>query len=138
MRGAPYRNRLHLPVGRELAYHGGNRGMSNPIYLPGRPRPSGEARTAIAYVPHDDIEQSTLACLAHADRRGYQVQGVIVGNWEDALSMALEGLVDVVVVARREHLPPEVLPRVEFAEDHERVEVAGPLPPPRRRRPRLT
>lgn len=90
---------------------------------------------AIIYVPHDDdIEQSTLACLEYAAARGYQVEGVIVGRWHDAL----EGTADVVVVARPEHAR-DATPRIEVVEDQRRkgaprVE-SGP-PPPGRRRPK--
>lgn len=126
--------------------------MSDPIYIPRsrrRPRRPGEADRAIAFVPNDDnIDKWTLQCLDHGAKRGYNSHGVVVGNWEEALSMLLDDLVDVIVVARREHAPDEVLPRIEFVEDGPRtttrpprVEVADPLasngpPQPGRRRPR--
>ncbi|MGY0007290.1 hypothetical protein ACW0Q9_25680 [Micromonospora sp. I033] len=53
--------------------------------------------------------------------------------------MMIDGKVDVVVVAEREHLPPDRTPRIEVAARGTHLSLAssprGPVPP-RRRRPR--
>lgn len=92
---------------------------------------------AIIYVPHDDIEQSTLACLEYAAACGYEVEGVVVGRWLDALAATA----DVIVVARPEHAR-DAVPHIEIVEEEDRRRKgtvhsaeSGP-PPPGRRRPK--
>ena len=64
---------------------------------------------------------------------GYVVFGLIVGDgdgsWDDVVDLLVRGVAQIAVVARREHLPPDRLPR---------LEVIAETPPqaPDRRRPR--
>lgn len=116
--------------------------MTEPIIflVPGQGTPGPDR--AIIYVPQNDIEESTLACLQYAYNAGYEVQGVIVGRWDDALNMALDGAADVLVVASRDHIPGAVVPRIEVVEDRPRrsrgdKDDAEPPPVPRQRRPNL-
>lgn len=73
---------------------------------------------AIIYVPHDDMEQCAILCLEYAAQAGYDVQGVVVGRWRDAQSMALDGAAEVVIVAERSQLPPDRAPRIEVVAEH--------------------
>lgn len=104
---------------------------------------------AIIYVPHDHMEHCTILCLEYAQQAGYVVEGIVVDRWEDAQSMALAGVADIVIVAERSQLPPDRAPRIEVVaehtkddhnhdRDHDRHDEddEGPPTSPRRRRPR--
>ncbi|MFE9954157.1 hypothetical protein [Micromonospora sp. NPDC005299] len=97
--------------------------------------------TAIWIPSHvDPIEPHLMACLDHAGRCRYDLLGIITtAPWDEVRQMMLAGKVDVVVVARREHLPPDRTPRIEVAARGTDLSLAssprGPVPP-RRRRPR--
>ncbi|KAB1915269.1 hypothetical protein [Micromonospora sp. AMSO31t] len=88
----------------------------------------------------DPIEPHLMACLDHARCCRYGLLGIITtAPWDDVRQMMIDGKVDVVVVAEREHLPPDRTPRIEVAARGARPSLAslprGPVPP-RRRRPR--
>lgn len=95
---------------------------------------------AIIYVPDDDMERCTILCLEYAQRVGYLVVGVVVGRWNDAQSMVLAGVADLVIVADRAQLPPDRTPRIEVVDEHARPDQSqdgeGPPTSPRRRRPK--
>jgi hypothetical protein len=87
----------------------------------------------------DPIEPHLMACLDHARRCRYGLLGIITtAPWEEVRRMMMDGKVDVVVVAEREHLPPDRTPRIEVAARGAHASAAssprGPVPP-RRRRP---
>lgn len=96
---------------------------------------------AVIYIPSADLKVAAVACLEYVAACGYQMAGIVVGRWNDAHALALNGTVDVVVVAERSHLPPDRVPRIEVvaeqdppgADDDDDEE--GP-PSPMRRRPR--
>ncbi|WP_139141932.1 hypothetical protein [Micromonospora chaiyaphumensis] len=88
----------------------------------------------------DPIEPHLMACLDHAKRCRYGLLGIITtAPWDEVRQLMIDGKVDVVVVAEREHLPPDRTPRIEVAARGAHPP-AGSLPrgpvPPRRRRPR--
>lgn len=95
---------------------------------------------AIVYVPDDDMERCTILCLEYAQRVGYLVVGVVVGRWNDAQSMVLAGVADLVIVADRAQLPPDRTPRIEVVDEHDQPDQSqdgeGPPTSPRRRRPK--
>ncbi|MFG2169646.1 hypothetical protein [Micromonospora chersina] len=88
----------------------------------------------------DPIEPHLMACLDHTRRCRYDLLGIVTtAPWDEVRQMMLDGTVDVVVVAEREHLPPDRTPRIEVAARGAHPSPAssprGPVPP-RRRRPR--
>lgn len=66
-------------------------------------------------MPADHIELWASQCLTYCTTMGYDIAGVIHGDWPAALAMLTGGLATVVVVARRDHLPPDGGPRIEVA-----------------------
>lgn len=99
---------------------------------------------AVVYIPSADLEEAAAQCLDHGQACGYHIEGLVVGRWEIAQAMALEGIVQVVIVADRAHLPPDRLPRIEIPSEmaggtsccrHQHAE-RPPSPSPMRRRPR--
>lgn len=78
---------------------------------------------AIIYVPDDeDRGRWEDACLKYCDRRGYEVVALVVGGpdrWNDAMDMMYAHEADVVVVASKDHLPPDRTPRVEVINDEQ-------------------
>lgn len=54
----------------------------------------------------------TDACGEYIERRGYRLAAVC-SVWRDVVRLVFDGLADVVVVGRRDHLPRNRRPRVE-------------------------
>lgn len=99
------------------------------------------ALRAAIYVPTDLAERDLAIwrerCIAHCLQRGYDIVVVVTGGpaaWEQLHADLTAGDIQIVVVGRREHLPPQRLPRVEETG----VEPATSYPQPRRgqQRPR--
>jgi hypothetical protein len=71
-------------------------------------------------------------CLAHVERCGYELVSLVDDpdghKWPDVVGMVRDGRAEVIVIAGREQLPEDRVPRVEVAED---------LPEPPRRRPTI-
>ncbi|GGS05117.1 hypothetical protein GCM10010169_57430 [Micromonospora fulviviridis] len=87
----------------------------------------------------DPIEPHLMVCLDHARRCRYNLLGIITtAPWDEVRHLMIDGKVDVVVVAEREHLPPDRTPRIEVAARGNHPSPAssprGPVPP-RQRRP---
>ena len=89
---------------------------------------------AVVFVPDAKVVPYAKLCLDYCARRGYDIAGVIRGDWPAVAAMLATKAVGVVVVARREHLEPDREPRVEVL-----AEVAAQSRPilARNRRPRL-
>jgi hypothetical protein len=71
---------------------------------------------AIIFVPDEERDRWEARCLEYCDRRGYEVVALVVGapdRWNDAMDMMYAHEADVVVVASKDHLPPDRTPRVE-------------------------
>lgn len=72
--------------------------------------------SAVILVP--DIEGKYLfaaQCLDYCAARGYDVAGMIVGDWSAVVDVVRARSIAVVVVARGEHLNPDREPRIEVA-----------------------
>lgn len=54
--------------------------------------------------------------FSHIERAGYRCAG-IVRDWDAAMAMIANHTAHVIVVARREHVHPEWLPRIEVVGD---------------------
>lgn len=69
---------------------------------------------AVIFVPALDPAHVkwVLLCGEYCSKRGYLVIA-IVGVWADTLILVLEKAADIVVTARRDHLPPDRLPRLD-------------------------
>lgn len=86
---------------------------------------------AVIFVPDlVDVERWVLACHEHCDAHGYQVTGLVVGDWGEVVRYTCEGQAQVIVVGDRGYLPPDRIPRVEVA-GHGRIRLT-------RRRPEFT
>ena len=76
---------------------------------------------AIIFVPDDaERERWEKICLAECDRLGYRVVALVRGGvekWGDLRRMLTSGEADVLVVARKEHLPPNRVPRTEWVDE---------------------
>lgn len=84
---------------------------------------------AIIFVPPDPASRPWLViCAQYCVRCGYHVVAV-VSDWEDVVRMLKDDGIDIVVVGRREHLPPDRTPRLEIITEQ------SPDDPPEDRRP---
>lgn len=89
-------------------------------------------RRYLIYIPDGDESAKALAdCLEYAERHhpDWESAGIIVGRWTAVVSMLACGKADVVLIAKRSHLPPDRLPRVIAVEE----ELSGPAPRDSRR-----
>lgn len=81
----------------------------------------------------ENDDESIAESIEHCEAKGYHVYGV-VSTWDAAFDLFLAGLVQVVVVGRREVWAP----RVEYAERNQRpVSTAGGTANSRWRRARV-
>lgn len=65
----------------------------------------------VPVIPGADV--FVLQCIAHVEARGYQLYA-IARTWAQVNEVIHERLAQVVVMARREHMPPDRVPRFEF------------------------
>lgn len=87
---------------------------------------------AVLFIPHEDPahDRWVLVCGKYCNSHGYLITA-IAGCWESAWAMLVDHAADIVVMARRDHLPPDHMPRTEFVEE----EHTRPDPSPSQRRP---
>lgn len=85
-------------------------------------------------VPADDPERDrwTRECLADCEREGVEVTALVTRDdpdegWAEAMRVIESHNAEVIVVARREHVPPDRVPQL-------RVVAEQSAAPPRRRR----
>lgn len=81
---------------------------------PPLPRRDLKPLAAVVLVP-PGIQGSGLwtdACAEHVQKRGYRLAAVC-SAWADAMRMIFDGIADVIVVGRRDHLPRDRTPRVD-------------------------
>lgn len=92
---------------------------------------------AVIFVPAAHIATYASQCFDYCAARGYEVAGVVHGDWAAAAAMLMSRTAGVLIVARGEHLDPNREPRVEVALPEESGP-AGPStrPASRLRRPR--
>lgn len=94
---------------------------------------------AAIYLPTDlaerDLSQWRERCIAHCLAMGYNIEVVVTGGlaaWEQLRADLREGAIQVVVVGRYDHLPPQRRSRVEEAG----VDTRGPAGTPQQQRAR--
>ena len=63
---------------------------------------------AIIYIPAHAYHAYADQCLDYCDARGYQLAGVVCGNWHAAVTMLATSAVDVLILARPEQLEAEI------------------------------
>lgn len=69
---------------------------------------------AIVYVPADDPDHIHAArCTAYAEQCGYELTGLVRGDWPAVEQMLGNGETSVVLVSEEGHLPPKRKPRIE-------------------------
>lgn len=97
---------------------------------------------AAIYVPTDLAERDLPVwrerCIQHCLTMGYDIETVVTGDaraWEQLHQELVSGAVQIVVVGRREHLPPQRLPRIEET-GVDPTRHSFMLPPEGQRRPR--
>ncbi len=95
---------------------------------------------AIIYVHSDNLNIHTERCADYIHRLGYALAAVVVddqdgGRWHEAAGMLLSGDAQVLVVAERDELPPDRLPRVDVVAEERRRRLSPALA--QRCRPRL-
>lgn len=82
-------------------------------------REASSLTTAVIFVPSDNIELFAMQCYQHCIAMDYEVVGLIRDDWPAAFALLLNGLADVLVAARPEHLDDietdHITPRIEFA-----------------------
>jgi len=73
------------------------------------------------------MDQWTRDCLAYCDQEAFPVAAMLIGasGWNDAMRMILAGEAEVIVVARREHLPPDRVPQLRIVGEQRRVPRRG-------------
>lgn len=97
--------------------------------------------SALIYVTKRNLETYTDRCADYCNRKGLTPTAVVVddqdgGRWSEVVKMVTDGVVQVVVVADRDELPPDRTPRIDVVSEQRRS-----LPDVARRpvcRPRLT
>jgi hypothetical protein len=94
----------------------------------------------VIYVPAGDDGPLALAeCLAYAEREfpAWTSAGVVVGRWLAVSSMIDRRMVDVVLIARRSHLPPDRMPRIVAVEEEPAARCVRDSRRPTQRRPMM-
>lgn len=69
---------------------------------------------ALIFVPAGEFDPHASRCLAYCERRGYQLAGVVRGDWDAVVRMMCDHAVDAVVVSTSTHLDPLRTPRLEY------------------------
>lgn len=88
---------------------------------------------AIIFVPPGPAARPWLTiCAAYCARKGYKVMAV-VSNWDDVQRMLRDDGIEVVVVGRREHLPPDREQRIECVSEQGQETLSATRRRPRRR-----
>lgn len=85
--------------------------------------------TAVIFIPAEHLATYSAACFDYCAARSYEVVGLVTTSSEAATRMLVDGIANVMVVARRDHLDPEREPRVEVL-----AEQASPAPRQQRTR----
>ncbi|GIF04572.1 hypothetical protein [Actinoplanes siamensis] len=90
--------------------------------------PLHEAEPAVVFVPEVEGEidaRYASLCMDYCAAKGYAFVG-IVRTYRDGMRMLYEGTAKVIVAARRDHIDPSSLPRVEFVGDDSRRPTSRP------------
>jgi hypothetical protein len=83
---------------------------------------------AVVFVPptegHLDPRYVSL-CMEYCTRKGYTFEGII-RTYKAGMQMLADGTAKVIVAARRDHIDPDDLPRVEFVGEDTRRPTSRP------------
>jgi len=78
---------------------------------------------AVIYLPAgEQMDRWRRTCALHVEARGYELVSIVIDEasgerWSSIQALLRDGRVDVIVVARRDQLPPDRLPRIEVASE---------------------
>ena len=93
---------------------------------------------AVIFMPSAADVAGAHACMRFAEARGYRLEGLVAGRWQDVAEMMAERLVEVVLVAHRYQLPPDRTPRIEVVDEEPPAGAGAPVvAAPTARRPGL-
>lgn len=71
--------------------------------------------TAVVFVPVEDFTEFAAQCLEYCRTCGYQVRGLVRGDWRAVLALLGAGQADLAVVAQVAHAWMPGAPRIEVA-----------------------
>lgn len=85
---------------------------------------------ALIYVTAANLDRYTDRCAEYCNRLGLSLAAVVVdeldgGRWPEVARMLMDGIVQVVVVADRDELPPDRTPRVDVVSEQRRQMIPG-------------
>lgn len=91
---------------------------------------------AIIFVPAGRAGRHWLTiCGQYCASRGYTVAAVVSGrdaaDWDGMIQMVHDESIDVIVIGKRDHQPPDRRPRVEVVAEEPITETAAPRRPRR-------
>lgn len=96
----------------------------------GRPTPKASALAAVLFIPPGPSAEAWRdICATYCHDHRYSIVAIAT-TWAAVVTVLAQGEASVAVIGRREHLPTDDLPRLEFVTEQAR-EV-----PPGQRRPR--
>lgn len=83
------------------------------------------ATPAAIYVTQAHVDSYTERCADYIQRLGLELKSVVVddrggGRWVEAVALLLDGVVEVIVVAERDELPTDRLPRLDVVAEERR------------------
>jgi hypothetical protein len=71
--------------------------------------------TAVVFGPALYLPTYANQCFDYCSVKGYEIAGIVQGDWQAVVAMLTAGAAGVAVAARPEHLDPDREPRVEIA-----------------------
>lgn len=74
---------------------------------------------ALIFVPAGQFDPHAARCLAYCEERGYEVTGIVSGDWKAASDLLCHNFAGVMVVSIAEHLDPHRRPRLEIVAEQE-------------------
>lgn len=74
---------------------------------------------AIIFVPEGQFDPHASRCMQYCMEQGYEVEGVVRGNWEAAAGLLIDGAADTMVVSDPQHLDRHRRPRVEVVAEQD-------------------
>jgi hypothetical protein len=95
---------------------------------------------ALIYIPGgEQMTRWQRICGQHVEARGYRLVSIVIDDaggakWPNVLTLVRAGQADVIVVARRDQLPKDRLPRIEVATEEPTLQLRQRQPV---RRPRV-
>jgi hypothetical protein len=68
---------------------------------------------AVIFVPVGEFDPHAARCAEYVEEKGYELAGVVRGDWAAVQKMMRDGEADVVVLSTEDHLDPRRKPRIE-------------------------